>query len=181
MSYQRLVINTPLTAEQFTSILGLERNSDRDTMQQLASYLRALAAGSRASGATVELDVGAVRASGTITFASTAATNNQTCTIAGVTWTAKTSATPLAAEYTVSTTPSVSATNLAAAINAYVAFNGILTASAALGVVTVYCSVPGKVGNGIVMANVNLSNTTIVSFANGTEGTQYNMAFGATA
>lgn len=181
MSYQRLVVNTPLTAAQFTSILGLERNSDKDTMQQLASYLRSLAAGSRNDGATVELDVGAVRASGTVTFASTGPTNNQTCTIAGVTWTAKTSATPLAAEFTRSDTPATVAANLAAAINAYVAFNGILTASASLGVVTIYCSVPGKVGNGITMANVNLSNTTIVTFAGGTEGTQYSMAFGATA
>lgn len=181
MSYQRIVIDTPLTAEQFSSILGLERAEGRVTAQALASYLRALAAGSRASGATVALKVGAVRASGTVTFASTAATNNQTCTIAGVTWTAKTSATALAAEFTVSTTPATAASNLATAINAYVAFRGVVTASAALGVVTIYAAVPGTIGNGITMANVNLSNTTIVTFANGSDGTAYNMAFGATA
>lgn len=181
MSLQRIVIDTPLTAAQFSSILGLARAEGRVTAQALASYLRALAAGSRASGATVALKVGAVRASGTITFASTGPTNDQTCTIAGVTWTAKTSATALAAEFTRSNTPSVNATNLAAAINAYVAFSGIVTAEAASGVVTVYSAVPGTIGNGLVQANVDLSNTTIVSFSAGTDGTAYNMAFGATA
>ncbi len=173
MSLQRLVIDTTMTGPEFTSITGLERGDRHGLCQGLITFFRGMNGGQYLSGATTSLNVAAIQASGTVTFASTGPTNDQTCTIAGVTWTAKTSASAATAQFTVSATPSVVAANLAAAINAYVAFNGILTATSLSGVVTIKCAIPGKVGNGITMANVNLSNTTIVSFASGTEGTAY--------
>lgn len=173
MSLQRLIIDTTLTGDEFTSILGLESADRHGLAKGLENWFQGESGGAYIAGSTTSLNVAAVQASGTVTFASTGPTNNQTCTIAGVTWTAKTSATPLAAEFTRSDTPATVAANLAAAINAYVAFNNILTATSASGVVTISCAIPGKVGNGIVMANVNLSNTTFVTFAGGTEGTAY--------
>jgi hypothetical protein len=119
---------------------------------------------------------GAVYASGTITIASTGPTNTETMTIAGVTITA-TSGSASNNHFVVSSTPSIAAANLAACINASTSLTGIVTATSALGVVTVTAAAPGLIGNGLVMANVNLANTTVVSFANGA-GTIYTSACG---
>ncbi len=109
----------------------------------------------------------AVAASGTITSAG-AATNNQTMTVCGQTLTAKTSGAVAAnGEFNLSATVGTQATNIAAAINAVVALSGIVSASAALGVVTVTAGVKGIIGNGLIMANVDLANVTVVSFASG--------------
>lgn len=111
---------------------------------------------------------GPISATATVTFASTGPTNSQTMTLGNTTLTAKTSGSVAASgEFDISATPSVVATNLAAAINAVAAFSGVFTASAALGVVTVTAVAPGITGNGFQIDAGTLSNTTVVAFAGG--------------
>lgn len=171
-SLQRLILTTDGTTADFKSQCNLAMGG-LDAVNSFVDYVAGVTGGNL-GGAKLEFQVGAVQASGTITFASTGPTNGQTGTICGVTFTAV-NATPGDNEFIRSNTPAVNATNLAAAINASEDLAGIVTASANLAVVTVTCVVPGAIGNGLVMASVNWSNTTVVSFAGGDDGTAYSI------
>lgn len=142
--------------------------------QMLERLMNKLAVG--ADSFSILQTQGAIPASGTVTFTSTGPTNNETMTIAGITFTAKTSG-ATGNQFNISVTPATVAANLAAAINGSSSLSGICTATSALGVVTVTAYNAGLIGNGLVMANVNLANTTVVSFANGA-GTLYAAACG---
>lgn len=171
MSLQRLVINSDLSAAGFKSVCDLSMGGS-DALNNFLAYMGGLLGGNYM--ALLSFNLGAVQAAGTVTFASTGPTNGQTCTIAGVTFTAVTSG-ATGNQFNISATPATVAANLAAAINASTSLSGIVTATSLLGVVTVTSVVPGTIGNGLVMANVNLSNTTIVSFAGGDNGTAYSI------
>ncbi len=172
-SLQRLIINSDLSVAGFKSVCDLSMGG-RDAANNFASYIGGLLGGNYM--ALLSFQIGAVQAAGTITIASTGPTNTQTATIAGVTFTAVTSgAVPASSQFNISATPSVVATSLALAINSTVALQGVVSAVAVSGVVTVTAVVPGTIGNGLVMANVNLSNTTIVSFTAGSNGTSYSI------
>lgn len=139
-------------------------------------YIGGLVGGNYA--ALLSFNVGAVAGSATFTFASTGPTNGQTCTICGVTFTAVTSD-ATGNQFNINATASVVAANLALAINAAASMAGILTASSALGVCTLTAAVPGKIGNGLVTANVNLANTTVASFLSvntASDGTAYSVS-----
>ena len=172
MSLQRIVIDTPITALDFTSVVNLAPLG-RPALQSLEQYFAALQGGLQSTN-SLKVLVGAVQAAGTFTFSSTGPTNSQTCTIAGVTFTAKTSAS-LANEFTISATPATVAANLAAAINASASGAGIVTATSLLGVVTVTVVVPGTIGNGIVLSAGTLSNTVVVTPVGGLDGTEYSL------
>lgn len=171
-SLQRLIINYAGTAADFKSICDLSPGQ-LPALNNFADFIGGLLGGA-SQGALLSFAVGAAQAAGTVTFASTGPTNGQTCTICGVTFTAVTSG-ATGNQFNISATPATVAANLVTAINAATSLSGIVTATALLGVVTVKPVVPGKVGNGLVMANVNLSNTTIVSFTGGTDGTAYSL------
>lgn len=170
-SLQRLIITSNGTANDFKSVCDLSPGQLPAAVNFL-DYIGALTGGNQM--AKLDFKVGAVQASGTITQTSTGAANNETCTICGVTFTAKTSG-ATGNEWNRNNTVSVSAANLATAINASADLTGIVTALASEGVVTLTAVVPGLIGNGLVMANVNLANTTIVSFADGSDGTAYSL------
>ena len=170
-SFQTLVIESPLTAVGFKSVCNLAPGKI-PAVVNFENYLGAVVGGNQSAKLTWE--VGAVKASGTITQATTGAANAQTLTILGVTFTALTSGhVAAAATWNRNNTVATSAANLAASINEYVLFSGVLVASAAAGVVTVTCVVPGLIGNSLVIANVDCANTTVVSLAGGLGGTQY--------
>jgi hypothetical protein len=101
----------------------------------------------------------AVAASGTFTVATGGSANNETCSIAGVTFTAKTSG-ATGNQFNISATAATQATNMAAAINASSSLTGIVTASSALGVVTITAASKGLMGNGIAISEGTLSNVT---------------------
>jgi phage tail sheath gpL-like len=111
----------------------------------------------------------AVAATATITSTGTA-TNAETMSLCNVTLTAKTSGAVAAdGEFDISGTVATQATNIAAAINAATGLKGLVTASAALGVVTVTAQVPGVLGNAFQMSE-SLSNVTVTQFTGGTGG-----------
>lgn len=113
------------------------------------------------------LGLNAVQASGTVTLSSHVATN--TVTINGTVFTAVASG-ATGNQYNVGA-DSVTAANLAAAINASVTANisGLVTAAAVSNVVTITAVTPGLLGNLITLA---ISANGSVSGANATGGTQ---------
>lgn len=169
-SLQRLIITSVGTLADFNSLCNLKPGASV-AANNFVDYLTGVIGGAT-QGANLAFQVGAVKASGTVTFASTGPTNGQTCTLFGVTFTAVTSG-ATGNQFNISATPATVAANLAAAINAATSLAGIVTATSLLGVTTVSAVVPGKIGNGLVMANVNLSNTTFSSLASGADGTAY--------
>jgi len=117
--------------------------------------------------AKVILGLNAVQASGTVTLTSHIATN--TVTINGVVFTCVASG-ATGNQYNVGT-DTVTAANLAAAINASVsaAIAGLVTATSSGTVVTITAVTPGLLGNLITLA---ISANGSVSGANATGGTQ---------
>ena len=170
MSLQEITIDTDLSADQFKSIVPMP--SSRAGALSLASYLRSLAG--RIRTAFVSVKVGAVQAAGSIVVSAGGSSNNQTMTICGVTFTAKTSG-ATGNQFNVSATAATQASNMATAINASANLAGICTASAANGTVTLTAVVPGVIGNGLVAANVDLANVVITSFSAGSDGTEYEL------
>lgn len=167
-SLVRLVIESNGTAADFKSQCNLAMGG-LGAANNFVDYLGGLTGGNL-SGASLAFQVGATKATGTVTFSSTGPTNGQTCTLFGVTFTAVTSS-ATGNQFNINATPATVASNFATAVNAATSLSGIVTASALLGVVTLSAVVPGKIGNGLVMANVNLSNTVFVTLANGADGT----------
>ncbi len=173
-SLQRLVITSNTTALDFISQCNL-KPLGQPAVNNMVDYFAGLVGGNVA-GASLAWKVGCVKATGSITSAGTA-TANQTMKVANQTLTAKASGAVAAnGEFNVSATVGTQATNIAAAINAVVALVGIVTASASLGVVTVTAVVPGLIGNGIELVDIDLGNVTVAGMAGGTDGTAYNIS-----
>lgn len=170
MGLKIIVIDSNQTTADFQSVVQVQMGG-LPALQSIEQYFAALQGGLQTVN-NLRLVINPISASGTFTFSSTGPTNNQTCIIAGTTFTAKTSAS-LANEFTISATPATVATNLANAINASPQTSAILTAVAALGVVTITLVSPGPVGNGIVFSAGTLSNTVAVSPTGGDYGTAY--------
>lgn len=172
MSLQRLVINTgSLSADGFKSVCNLAPGQ-LEAVQSLENYIGAISGGNQS--AIIEVKVGAVQATATITSTGTA-TNAETMSLCNVTLTAKTSGAVAAnGEFDISATVATQAANIAAAINAVSGLSGIVTATSSLGVVTVTSIVPGLIGNGFQLSE-SLTNVTVAQFSGGTDGTSYSI------
>lgn len=179
MAYTRIVVDTPLTATQDAANLKLNGTGSWYNVKRLVDWMRTFVNGSRS--ANMRVKVGAVKATGTVTFTSTGPVNDETMVVAGSTITAKTSATPGELEFTRSNTPNVDAVNLAALLNSHSAFTGIVTAEVtATGVVTISAAVPGLIGNKLTLTE-SMTNTAVSgsgTLASGTDGTSYNLTLG---
>lgn len=118
--------------------------------------------------------VAAVRSSGTVTLIYNDLAANDTVTIAGITLTCVTG-TPNTVQFKKETSATVTAANLAAAINALATVNIYVSATSALGVVTVTANQSGVVGNVISLAESSATPTGIVvsaaALAGGAGGT----------
>ena len=99
----------------------------------------------------VSVEGQATAASGTFTVSTGGSADAETCVVAGVTFTAKTSG-ATGNQFNISATAATQATNMAAAFNASASLAGIVTASASGGVVTITAAQKGKVGNGIAIS-----------------------------
>ena len=172
MSLQRLVINTgTLTADGFKSVCNLAPG-DLPALQNLENYLGALAGGNQM--ALIEVKVGAVQAAGILTVSSTGSSNDETCSICNVTFTAKTSD-ATGNQFNISTTPATQAANMIAAINASSDLTGKVVASAGTtGQVVITSVVPGLLGNGLQLSE-SLTNVALTAFTGGTDGTAYSL------
>lgn len=154
-----LTVTTQESAQAVKDFFGLARQSPVALLNSIAGYFLRFVSGITASSTVVTTT--AVAASGTVTFSSTGPVNDETMTVAGVTITAKTSATPGALEFTRSNTPNVDAVNLAALLNSHSSFTGIVSAEVtATGVVTITSAVPGTIGNAIGLTE-SMTNTAV--------------------
>lgn len=106
-------------------------------------------------------------ATGTFTLVSAIATD--TVTINGVVFTAFNAAVVLgAATFDIRTSNTAAATSLAAQVNAYAPFAGVLTATSALGVVTIRAYTGGTAGNSITITSQDATITaSAATLANG--------------
>lgn len=149
------------TTNQMKGLLSADTSAKHRFGIQLQSYLNSLISGARNASLDVQIGNGVgVKASGTVTFAG-APVANDTVTVNGVVFTAVASG-ATGNQFNIGGTVAITATNLAAAINASVTAGvaGVVTAASALGVVTISAFKTGVMGNSLTLAKV-ASNTTV--------------------
>ena len=173
MSLTRIVVNTPDSAASVVAHLMPNAGNKMQSKLNLGNFFQGMSMGTYPDATEVEINTGAVKASGTGTFTG-AATADQTMTIAGVTFTGKASPDEAADQYLVSATVGLEAASLARAINASTGCAGKVTATANAGVVTITAAVPGAIGNVVPTVDVDTSNFTFAQavLANGSNGTK---------
>lgn len=135
-------------------ILRADSTNPKGMINDLLDYLSGIESG---HAANMDVSTGSAvfaAASATVTLASVL--NNDTVTINGVVFTAKTAA-PVGDQFLVGVSNTADAAALAACINASTTAGaaGVLYATSALAVVTVYSVVKGVVGNAISIASSN--------------------------
>lgn len=173
-SYQRIVITSEGTTADFNAGCDLKMGG-LDAVTNLGQYFEGVAGGTTL-GASIQVNVGTAFASGAVTFASTGPANGETMTLLNETFEAVTSgADPDAGEFNISATPATVAASFVTAVQAVL--GDYLTVSRVSGVVTVTSKVPGLIGNGLQIANVDLANVTIGDFSGGSDGTAYTLDF----
>ena len=146
-----------------------------NVFRNIAEFFQSIGIGLR--GFNGYVSAGGVQAYDAVTFSSIANTN--TVTINGVVFTAKTSGTQSGVQqFSIGTSDTQAATNLAARINNTDGVGappakvfGVVTASSALGVVTITAVEPGAVGNLYTLAISANGSVTGANFAGGTDGT----------
>lgn len=137
-------------------------------LDQIAQYLDRLAAGS-SNMTSGRLVTGAVKSTGTVTFAATFV-EDDTVTINGVVFTGKDS--PAGAdEFAIGGDEEETAANFAAKINAsaLAGIVNVVTASVSGAIVTLTCVTPGLVGNAITLAISAHGSVSAARMAGGAE------------
>lgn len=166
MALQLLQISSDETTAEIESIINIEQGSQA-ALQSYENYFAGILGGQYR--ATIYASIGTVQATATMTSTG-AATAAETFTLCNVVFTARASG-ATGNEFNVSGTVATQAANIAAAINASSNLTGIVTATSALGVVTITASVPGLSGNALQFSEA-LTNVTITQFTGGTAGDQ---------
>ncbi len=178
MSFVKILMSVPDSAVTMNSAyLQLNTSANQVDVQGLQKLMADMVDGAQV--AYTKISTGALQAASTGTFTG-AATADQTMTIAGATFTAKASPDEAANEYLVSATVALEAASLARAINASSDLTDLVTASSALGVVTITAVQPGITGNQIPTVDINTSNFTFAhaTLISGSDGTQVAINFG---
>jgi len=133
--------------------------------QKLMKYIRGLMGG--AKSAKVRVGVNAAKASGTLTLASTVATN--TATIHGVVLTAIASG-ATSEQFNVGVDDTETAANLVTAINAHATLSLYVSATSSGAAVTVTALYPGLLGNAITLVGSATITASAARLASGTNG-----------
>lgn len=170
MSKIRLDIDVKELAATLDSELRLTSGEPRFGITKIAEWLAGTT--SCRFGFRIRVATGAVPATCTFTFTGLP-TASQTCTINGVTFTARASG-AVNAEFNIGGDNVATAANFAAAINACSTAKivNVVTATAAAGVVTITAVAPGLGGNAMIAPTNALTNaSTSGAWANGAEGT----------
>lgn len=177
MSITNIVINTADTAAMVLDQLNPQSGaSSLDSLSNLSRYVGGLADGAFYFNTVVEA-VGAVQAVATYTVTSTGPTNGQIGTVVNQNITAETSgANPALGQFNINASPTIVAAGIALAINSFPATNAIVTATSALGVVTITSKHAGSAGNGFEISAGNWSNITAAAFAGGSAGTSVTLS-----
>lgn len=146
----------------------------------LRNQLERMASGLSMGTISMRVDDGdGVAATGTISFSSLA--NNDTITVGGVTFTAKTSGAAGASQFNLGASDSAAATNAAAAINAHTSLTDVVTASASSNVITVSCVRKGLIGNYIgiaISAHGSVSGALLTGGTNSANPTTVSYSYG---
>ena len=174
MSFVNILMSVPDSATTMQNILQLNTSANQVDNANLDKLIGDMVDGSQAS--YTKISTGSVQASGTVTLSSMVATD--TVTVNGVVFTCVASG-ATGNQFNVGGTDTITATNLAAAINASVTalVAGYVTASASGPVVTVTAIQPGLTGNlGTLAASAH---ATVVAPAGGSNGTQVAVNYGA--
>lgn len=160
-----------MSADALKSVINFAEK--KEGTLQLADFITSMAAGVHVG--SMSCRVGATQATGTLTVSSSGPLNNETAVVAGTTITAKTSGAVAAnGEFNINADATVVATGIALAINSVAALIGVVSATSALGVVTITSSVPGLLGNGLILTEA-MTNVAAVAFSGGTNGTVYTL------
>lgn len=162
------------TTSQFQSQCDLSMGG-LDAMNSFIDFNGSLVGGSATRGASVVFQVGMAKATGTLTLTSVVATN--TFAINGVTFTAVASG-ATGNQFNVGVSDTLTAASAAAAINAsasaLVSGKAGVTATSALGVVTLTAITSGVTGNAITLAggtNIAASGARLTGGSDGTTTT----------
>jgi len=143
-------------------------------IDNIAAFIQAQVLG---RGIGVVIYTGGVAATGSVTFTGRP-TADETLTICNTTLTAKDSGANGTTQFnTDASVVATTATNLAACINANTTLNKQVSATAALGVVTITALIPGVVGNGFDLTE-GMTNTTKSAFASGAESNKATLSAG---
>jgi hypothetical protein len=174
-SYQRMILTLPAASTtNFVSQTDLHDGiGPHEGFRGVINYLQAINGGQQ--NGTLTVLTGATYATATLTSTG-AATATETCSICNVTFTARASG-ATGNEFDVSATVATQATNIANAINNSTDLEGIVTAEAAAGVVTITAVAPGAIGNGLQISE-SLTNVTLSSFLTrdtGADGDSFTM------
>jgi hypothetical protein len=140
-----------------TSVMG-------GLFQKVADYLTSIVGGSRQGGA-LRVYTGAVAATDAVTFSSLA--NNNTVTVNGTVFTAKTSGASGNAQFNLGANDTAAATNFAAIVNAHPTEGQRVSATSAAAVTTLTCLIPGTLGNMCTLAISANGSVTGANFAGG--------------
>lgn len=177
MSITNIVINTVDTAAMVLDQLNPQSGaSSLDSLSRLARYIDGLADGGFYFNTVVEA-VGAIQATATYTVTSTGPTNGQIGTLVNQNLTAETSgANPALGQFNINASPTVVAAGIALAINSTPAISAIVTATSALGVVTITAKHAGPTGNGLEISAGNWSNVAAAAFSGGSAGTSVTLS-----
>ena len=165
-----ITIKSEKTQAQLQEALQVDTTTkNRDGIKAVAALLSSIAA--RHTRGIVEVQTGAVApvaASGTLTLVSAVATD--AVTIGTTTFTA-TSTPSLSTDWEIDgASDTADAASLAAAINAHATVSQIVTASSALGVVTITAKQKGVVGNFIPLSSADATITASGAFLTGGTG-----------
>ncbi len=168
-----LLLTQSIDATAFVGLVDPVATDPNLSMKRFCSYLNGMTGGNYTSGISTLMTVGSAQATGTVTFTSTGPTDTETMTILGTTFTAV-AGTPTNNQFQINASPTTVAANLAAAINASTTalINRNVTATSALGVVTITAIVPGTIGNFFTLTE-SMSNTAVSGavFTGGTDAT----------
>jgi hypothetical protein len=167
-----IVLSSPRTQAQLGPFVK-DASNNRLECTAIEHLFRRLNGGLESGSFQVTTSASApVQASGTVTVVNGSVTANDTVTIGATVLTAKTSG-AVGPQFNIGASGTITAANLAAAINANCP---VASATSAAAVVTVTCNVPGIVGNWVPMATSHtaaftLSAATLASGAGGAETT----------
>jgi phage tail sheath gpL-like len=168
-AFLKVLISVPDTNQSMKDKIIPNGSADlgRD-ITKAAQYFERISQGA-VLNASVTLAVAPVQATGTITFSSIA--NNDTITIGGVVFTAKTSGASGAVQFNIGGSDTNAAANAAVVINAHTTVGKLVTATSAAAVITLTAVYPGIEGNQIPIAISAHGSVSAATLASGTDGT----------